>query len=132
MLKLGQKIGQSLLLVVIGLALTGVNIKQLYCSHADSLHWEVCLLPAEKACPCDESCCGENSCHHNARYAFLKITDFSRTETSMQMALHPLCLPESFFHLFVYFSVAETGYFPFRYKIPDRLMPREWLCTYLC
>lgn len=132
MRKLILKIVHGLVLLIIGVALVGVNVQQLYCSHSDHLLWQVHLLPVETGCPCEEKCCEEEDCHGRIRYDFYKITDFSRIETGIQLPFLPFYLSESLFSILRIIPV-ERGELPcFRHEIPDRIMYREMLCTYLC
>ena len=80
-----KKIGQVALLLVVLLALIGVNVKQVYCCHAHDLHREVIFVPDEAAETCHEGCCGAKSCHHTTRYDFYKVTDYSQVETDAEL-----------------------------------------------
>lgn len=133
MLEWIKKIGQGSLLLVIVLALIGVNVKQLYCYHAHDLHWEVCILSNESSCPCEEGCCGEEACHHTTRYDFYKITDCPQTESELQVVtLLPFYLPEIFYSDLFSSILEKVEFFFLKDKIPDRVVHRELLCTYLC
>jgi hypothetical protein len=80
-----KKIGQVALLLVVMLALIGVNVKQVYCCHAHDLHREVIFVPDEAAETCHEGCCGSRACHHTTRYDFYKVTDYSQVETDTEL-----------------------------------------------
>lgn len=132
MQKFIQNIVHGFVVLIVGAALMGVNVRQLYCSHSDHLLWEVCILPIAAECPCEEDCCGEKNCHDRTRCDFYKITDCSRIETGVQMEMDPFYFSESFFHVLWNFSVEWREFPVFRHEIPDRIMMREMLCTYLC
>ena len=56
MLKLGKQILHTLVLLITGMALIGVNVTQSGCIHSDRTYLEVRVLPAENTCPCEEEC----------------------------------------------------------------------------
>ena len=56
MLKLGKQILHTLVLLITGMALIGVNVTQSGCIHSDRTYLEVRVLPAENTCPCEEGC----------------------------------------------------------------------------
>lgn len=51
MLKLGKQILHTLVLLITGMALIGVNVTQSGCIHSDRTYLEVRVLPAENECP---------------------------------------------------------------------------------
>ena len=53
MLKLGKQILHTLVLLITGMALIGVNVTQSGCIHSDRTYLEVRVLPAENTCPWD-------------------------------------------------------------------------------
>ena len=75
MLKLGKQILHTLVLLITGMALIGVNVTQSGCIHSDRTYLEVRVLPAENTCPCEEGCgcCQEerqfckDCCHASSR-----------------------------------------------------------------
>jgi len=53
MLKLGKQILHTLVLLITGMALIGVNVTQSGCIHSDRTYLEVRVLPAENTSPCE-------------------------------------------------------------------------------
>ena len=102
MLKLGKQILHTLVLLITGMALIGVNVTQSGCIHSDRTYLEVRVLPAENTCPCEEECgcCQEerqfckDCCHASSRHDFYKVTDSSLVERVLQMQLSVFTLPE--------------------------------------
>lgn len=102
MLKLGKQILHTLVLLITGMALIGVNVTQSGCIHSDRTYLEVRVLPAENTCPCEEGCgcCQEerqfckDCCHASFRHDFYKVTDSSLVERVLQMQLSVFTLPE--------------------------------------
>ena len=102
MLKLGKQILHTLVLLITGMALIGVNVTQSGCIHSDRTYLEVRVLPAENTCPCEEGCgcCQEerqfckDCCHASSRHDFYKVTDSSLVERVLQMQLSVFTLPE--------------------------------------
>ena len=133
MLELIKKIGQGCLVLVMLLALVGVNVKQLYCCHAEHVRWEVCLLPSDVvSVPCEDGCCGEQSCHHTTRSDFYKVTDCSQIESEPDLSLLPIDLPEEWMSEFLVEKLIISEYRFLKNKWPDRVLQRPLLCTYLC
>ena len=101
MLKLGKQILHTLVLLITGMALIGVNVTQSGCIHSDRTYLEVRVLPAENTCPCEEGCgcCQEerqfckDCCHASSRHDFYKVTDSSLVERVLQMQLSVFTLP---------------------------------------
>ena len=116
MLKLGKQILHTLVLLITGMALIGVNVTQSGCIHSDRTYLEVRVLPAENTCPCEEECgcCQEerqfckDCCHASSRHDFYKVTDSSLVE-----------------------RVLQDG-FAFYRKFPGIPPSLESLCTFLC
>lgn len=132
MLKLGVKILNCIVLLVTGLALIGVNVTQLYCCHTTYTHWTVQVVPADDGCPCDEACCRDKDCHEQTRHDFYKITDFSKTESGIELVQASFYLPELSQLLLLYLPEAYEKYVFSKPEFPDIPIPRELLCTFLC
>ena len=127
-----KKIGQVALLLVVLLALIGVNVKQVYCCHAHDLHREVIFVPDEAAETCHEGCCGSKSCHHTTRYDFYKVTDYSQVETDTELFIFSFELMEHTLpEVCGCLSYEKEVILP-KEKWPDRNFQRSFLCSYLC
>lgn len=139
MFKMIVKIFYSFVILVTGIALIGVNVSQLYCSHCEDTHFDVSLLPQEEGCLCKDNagCCGDDCSSRplqseNSRHDFYKIADTLRTENENNMPV-----------LEAFFILAAIEYSPFSPTVlatviplldlkPDILQPREMLCIYRC
>lgn len=147
-----KKIGQAGLLLVISLALIGVNVRQLYCCHGHNLHWELCLVPDEEvaglceegvcekgccgdsSCSCSDSSCGDSdsSCHHTTRYDFYKITESAQVESAPDLSLVAVELPKEWGNDLLVEQLIVSEYRFLEEEWPDRAFRRPLLCTYLC
>lgn len=131
-----MKILHCVVFLVTLMALAGVNVKQLYCIHADLTYWKVEMLPSEDKCPCEEKdcCCedGQEDGHKHSRHVFYKIDDYSRVEQAFHFIPLTLFLPEVSQQ--VYTVVARGHGYPalFRHIIPGIAPSAELLCTFLC
>lgn len=142
MLKLGKQILHTLVLLITGMALIGVNVTQLGCIHSDRTYLEVRVLPAENTCPCEEECgcCqGERQfckdcCHAFSRHDFYKVTDSSLVERGVQMQLSVFTLPECGWEMTIQILAVRDGKdgFAFYRKFPGIPPSLESLCTFLC
>lgn len=136
MIKTGEKILHWLVLLFTGIALIGVNVQQLYCVHSDQMQWEVRLLPADGACPCEQGCCccpTDKSCHDPARHDFYKVTDSSKIEQGIQITLNPLYLPAMCFWVSEEVKENRQNYLVLRrQEIFSPFPGRELLCTFRC
>lgn len=132
MLKMSTKIVHWFVLLMTGVALIGVNVRQLYCCHSENTHLEVRIVPEEDSCPCDDGCCGGKDCHNTARHNFYKITDDSKTEAGIRFEMLSFYLPEYPREILPDLSVPQQQYSLFRHEIPLNSHRRELLCTYLC
>ena len=127
-----KKIGQVALLLIVSLALIGVNMKQVYCYHAHDLHREVILVPDEAAETNHEGCCGAKSCHHTTRYDFYKVTDYSQVESATELFIFSFEVMEhTFTKVWLCLSYEKEVILP-KEKWPDRIIQRSILCSYLC
>ena len=121
MLKLGKQILHTLVLLITGMALIGVNVTQSGCIHSDRTYLEVRVLPAENTCPCEEECgcCqGERQfckdcCHASSRHDFYKVTDSSLVERGLQMQLSVFTLPECGWEMTIQILAVRDGWLCF-------------------
>ena len=139
MVKIASKIFHSLILLVVGVALIGVNVNKLYCSHCEVAYLQVKMMPEDKPCCCQHgcSCCQKHgntaiACHPELQHSFYKVTDSSQAEESMGIAV-------LFFYLDKYeivvpevFPLPEHIYFSDPEDYPDNPPSPELLCTYRC
>lgn len=133
MFKIGVKILHFIVLLVTGVALIGVNVKQLYCYHSANTHWEVQVLPAGDECHCsNDGCCQKKDCHNQTRHDFYKITDFSRTEPGAQFEFDSFYLPEFAQLVISCLPLWHEEHILFSYEVPDIPIIRELWCTFLC
>ena len=128
MLKLGKQILHTLVLLITGMALIGVNVTQSGCIHSDRTYLEVRVLPAENTSPCEEGCgcCQEerqfckDCCHASSRHDFYKVTVFTLPECGWEMTMQILAVRDG-----------KDG-FAFYRKFPGIPPSLESLCTFLC
>lgn len=122
-----------MVLLVTGVALIGVNVKQLYCYHSANTYWEVHVLPTDDECHCiDDNCCQKKDCHNETRHDFYKVTDFSRTEPGVQFESDSFYLPGFIPLVISYLPQKQEEYVLFSYEVPDIPIIRELWCTFLC
>lgn len=124
-------------LLVISIALVGVNIVQLSCICCDSTYLQVELLPQEKTCQCGgEASCESNACcsqkQDNTRHDFYKVAGFSQLVKN--------ALPDVVFfypnvgvlNCFIKVPEIKDYYILSPEIIPDLPPSLELLCTYRC
>lgn len=139
MLKMISGILRLSVLLVVSMALVGVNIAQLYCMCCDKTHLQVELLPQENGFLCEtEEHSHEKSCcplpdKEDSHHYFYKVTGFLQLVKNI--------LPEIIFLDFgsgigdmplLFAQVNEHRFlYPPRF-IPDQPPSLEFLCIYLC
>ena len=121
MLKLGKQILHTLVLLITGMALIGVNVTQSGCIHSDRTYLEVRVLPAENTSA-------------SSRHDFYKVTDSSLVERVLQMQLSVFTLPECGWEMTMQILAVRDGKdgFAFYRKFPGIPPSLESLCTFLC
>ena len=127
MLKLGKQILHTLVLLITGMALIGVNVTQSGCIHSDRTYLEVRVLPAENTCPCEEGC---GCCQEERQFC----KDSSLVERVLQMQLSVFTLPECGWEMTMQILAVRDGKdgFAFYRKFPGIPPSLESLCTFLC
>lgn len=131
MLKWGKQILHTLVLLITGIALIGVNVTQSGCIHSDRTYFEVKVLPIENEYFCEEE---GACCHTSSRHDFYKVTDSSLVERVLQMQLSVFILPGCAWEMTGQIPVVRDGRDDFSFcrkftGIPPSL---ELLCTFLC
>ena len=140
MLKLGKQILHTLVLLITGMALIGVNVTQSGCIHSDRTYLEVRVLPAENTCPCEEECgcCQEerqfckDCCHASSRHDFYKVAGFSQLVKSALPDIVFFYPNVGVFDCLTQVPDIEERYFLCPEIIPDLPPSPELLCTYRC
>ena len=119
MLKLGKQILHTLVLLITGMALIGVNVTQSGCIHSDRTYLEVRVLPAENTGTWEEGG---------------GVTDSSLVERVLQMQLSVFTLPECGWEMTMQILAVRDGKdgFAFYRKFPGIPPSLESLCTFLC
>lgn len=125
-------------LLVVSMALVGVNIVQLSCLCCDNIHVQVELLPQENEFLCEM----EQHSHENdgcpipneedSHHYFYKVTGFLQLVKNI--------LPEVVFfdsglgigNMPLLFAQVNAHYFLYPRFIPDQPPSPEFLCTYRC
>ena len=108
MLKLGKQILHTLVLLITGMALIGVNVTQSGCIHSDRTYLEVRVLPAENTSPWVE------------RVLQMQLSVFTLPECAWEMTMQILAVRDG-----------KDG-FAFYRKFPGIPPSLESLCTFLC
>ena len=131
MLKLGKQILNTLVLLITGMALIGVNVTQSGCIHSDRTYLEVRVLPAENTCPCEEEC---GCCQGERQFCKDCCHASSRHERGLQMQLSVFTLPECGWEMTIQILAVRDGKdgFAFYRKFPGIPPSLESLCTFLC
>lgn len=137
MYKYVAQIFNILVLLVVGVAMIGVNVSKLHCSQCKEVFTEVKIVPEEASCPCKHGCpcCTDTKKEQNypeTDHTFYKITDFSQEEKvvfvslSLFIPVERLLFERIFLIYFEYEHVSDV------YRYPDAHPPLEFLCVYRC
>lgn len=137
MLKMISGILRLFVLLVVSMALVGVNIVQLSCLCCDTTYLQVELLPQEKACLCGEGeACHAKACcpveKENSRHDFYKVAGFSQLVKNMLPDIMSFYLAGEVAACVVPGLEYKSYYILCPQKIPDLPPSPELLCTYLC
>lgn len=139
MFKIVSKILHSLILLVVGAALVGINVNKLYCTQCEEVYLQVKMIPQEDACPCEHgcSCCDKETekkspCREtDSKSSFYKIADSSQTERAVTFDI-VFCPFEKSVFLAPVLRLPESVFFSYRDEFSGLFPSPERLCTYRC
>ena len=148
--KLVINIRNFFILLIVWLAITGINISQFYCAPCDKEYVFVDIFPQKDKCCCQrlkncplqqsasvpgKGCCSRQrkACNHHSgsHHTFYRVSDLFQVErivTFQWIATIPEEIVFDFSSDFVYGESFLRTRCDFLAEAP----PLEWLCTYLC